>query len=47
MSEWKITYRRIVYPWHCVPMGHMAAVEQHTQYKRELHALRCNRHCWK
>ena len=72
MSEWKITYRGIVYPWHCDHMGHMnvmwyagkfdeacwqllamlglqqsrfeqngtgmAAVEQHTQYKRELHA---------
>lgn len=70
MSEWKITYRGIVYPWHCDHMGHMnvmwytakfdeacwqlltmlglnssrfaqdgtgmAAVEQHTQYKREL-----------
>lgn len=72
MSEWKITYRGIVYPWHCDHMGHMnvmwytgkfdeaswqllamlglhpsrfaqdgtamAAVEQHLQYKRELHA---------
>jgi acyl-CoA thioester hydrolase len=72
MSEWKITYRGIVYPWHCDHMGHMnvmwyagkfdeacwqfltllglnpsrfkqdgsamAAVEQHVQYKRELHA---------
>ena len=72
MSEWKITYRGVVYPWHCDHMGHMnvmwyagkfdeacwqllatlglhrsrfeqdgtgmAAVEQHTQYKRELHA---------
>ena len=72
MSEWKITYRGIVYPWHCDHMGHMnvmwyagkfdeacwqllamlglhpsrfaqdgtgmAAVEQHIQYKRELHA---------
>jgi len=71
MSEWKITYRGIVYPWHCDHMGHMnvmwyagkfdeacwqllamvgldatrfardgsgmAAVEQHIQYKRELH----------
>lgn len=71
MSEWKTTYRGIVYPWHCDHMGHMnvmwyaskfdeacwqllgmlglhrsrfaedvtamAAVEQHTQYKRELH----------
>jgi acyl-CoA thioester hydrolase len=23
MSEWKITYRGIVYPWHCDHMGHM------------------------
>jgi acyl-CoA thioester hydrolase len=72
MSEWKMTYRGIVYPWHCDQMGHMnvmwyagkfdeacwqllamlglhrlrfaqdgtgmAAVEQHVQYKRELHA---------
>ena len=72
MSEWKTTYRGIVYPWHCDHMGHMnvmwytskfdeacwqllsmlglnvarfrqdgtgmAAVEQHIQYKRELHA---------
>jgi len=72
MSEWKITYRGIVYPWHCDHMGHMnvmwyagkfdeacwqllailglhrsrfaqdgtgmAAVEQHIQYKREVHA---------
>ena len=72
MSEWNITYRGIVYPWHCDHMGHMnvmwysskfdeacwqllatlglhpstfaehgtgmAAVEQHIQYKRELHA---------
>jgi len=72
MSEWKITYRGVVYPWHCDHMGHMnvmwyagkfdeacwqllsmlgleqsrfvrdgsgmAAVEQHIQYKRELHA---------
>jgi acyl-CoA thioester hydrolase len=72
MSEWKVTYRGIVYPWHCDHMGHMnvmwyagkfdeacwqllsmlglttsrfsqdgtgmAAVEQHIQYKRELHA---------
>jgi acyl-CoA thioester hydrolase len=72
MSEWKITYRGIVYPWHCDHMGHMnvmwysgkfdeacwqllamlglhplrfaqngtgmAAVEQHIQYRRELHA---------
>jgi acyl-CoA thioester hydrolase len=72
MSEWKTTYRGIVYPWHCDHMGHMnvmwytskfdeacwqllsmlglnlarfkqdgtgmAAVEQHTQYKRELYA---------
>ncbi len=72
MSEWKMTYRGVVYPWHCDHMGHMnvmwyagkfdeacwqllamlglqqsrfeqygtgmAAVEQHTQYKRELHA---------
>ena len=71
MSEWKTTYRGIVYPWHCDHLGHMnvmwyaskfdeacwqllgmlglhrsrfaedvtamAAVEQHTQYKRELH----------
>lgn len=71
MSEWKTTYRGIVYPWHCDHMGHMnvmwyaskfdeacwqllgmlgldrsrfaedvtgmAAVEQHIQYKRELH----------
>ena len=72
MSEWEVTYRGIVYPWHCDHMGHMnvmwyvgkfdeacwqllamlglhpsrfaqdgtgmAAVEQHIQYKRELHA---------
>src|SRR5215475_2493605 len=72
MSEWKMTYRGIVYSWHCDHMGHMnvmsyigkfdeacwqllailglhrsrfkqdgtgmAAVEQHIQYKRELHA---------
>jgi acyl-CoA thioester hydrolase len=72
MSEWKMTYRGIVYPWQCDHMGHMnvmwyaskfdeacwqllsmlglnptrfaeegtgmAAVEQHIQYKRELHA---------
>jgi acyl-CoA thioester hydrolase len=72
MSKWKITYRGIIYPWHCYHMGHMnvmwyagkfdeacwqllamlglersrfardgtgmAAVEQHIQYKRELHA---------
>jgi acyl-CoA thioester hydrolase len=72
MSEWKVTYRGVVYPWHCDHMGHMnvmwyagkfdeacwqllsmlgltrsrfsqdgtgmAAVEQHIQYKRELHA---------
>src|SRR3954447_17624415 len=72
MSEWKMTYRGIVYPWHCDHMGHMnvmwytgkfdeacwqllsmlgltpsrfaeegtgmAAVEQHTRYKRELHS---------
>jgi len=72
MSEWKMTYRGVVYPWHCDHMGHMnvmwysgkfdeacwqllatlgldqsrfrqdgtgmAAVEQHTQYRRELHA---------
>ena len=72
MSEWILTYRGTVYPWHCDHMGHMnvmwytgkfdeacwqllsmlgltasrfeqdetgvAAVEQHTQYKRELHA---------
>ena len=72
MSEWNVTYRGIVYPWHCDHMGHMnvmwytgkfdeacwqllsmvgltqlrfsqdgtgmAAVEQHIQYKRELHA---------
>ena len=70
MSEWKLTYRGMVYPWQCDHMGHMnvmwytskfdeacwqflsmlglsptrfaqdgtgmAAVEQHTQYKREL-----------
>jgi acyl-CoA thioesterase FadM len=23
MSEWKITHRRIVYPWHCDHMGHV------------------------
>src|SRR5215471_16300774 len=23
MSEWKITHRGIVYPWHCDHMGHM------------------------
>jgi len=72
MSEWKTTYRGVVYPWHCDHMGHMnvmwyvgkfdeacwqllgmlglhrsrfaenetgmAAVEQHIQYKRELHS---------
>jgi len=72
MSEWMMTYRGVVYPWHCDHMGHMnvmwysgkfdeacwqllsmiglsksrfaqdgtgmAAVEQHIQYKRELHA---------
>jgi acyl-CoA thioester hydrolase len=72
MSEWKLTYRGMVYPWQCDHMGHMnvmwytgkfdeacwqllsmlglnptrfaqdgtglAAVEQHTQYKRELRA---------
>jgi acyl-CoA thioester hydrolase len=72
MSEWKVTYRGLVYPWHCDHMGHMnvmwyagkfdeacwqllamlglqpsrfvrdgtgmAAVEQHIQYKREVHA---------
>ena len=72
MSEWKVTHRGVVYPWHCDHMGHMnvmwyagkfdeacwqllamlgldrsrfaedgtgmAAVEQHTQYKRELKA---------
>ena len=72
MSEWVMTYRGMVYPWHCDHMGHMnvmwytakfdeacwqmlskigltiarlkqdgaalAAVEQHIQYKRELHA---------
>ena len=72
MTEWEITYRGIVYPWHCDHMGHMnvmwytgkfdeacwqflarlgldrtrfaqdgtgmAAVEQHIQYRRELHA---------
>lgn len=71
MSEWRLTYRGIVYPWHCDHMGHMnvmwyagkfdeacwnllsmlglqrsgftqdgtamAAVEQNTQYKRELY----------
>lgn len=71
MSEWKVTYRGVVYPWQCDHMGHMnvmyytgkfdeacwqllamlglnssrfaldgtgmAAVEQHIQYKRELH----------
>jgi len=71
MSESRITYRGIVYPWHCDHMGHMnvmwytgkfdeacwnflamlglhrsgfaqdgtamAAIEQHTQYKRELY----------
>jgi acyl-CoA thioester hydrolase len=72
MPEWIVTYRGVVYPWHCDHMGHMnvmwyagkfdeaswqllsrlgltrtrfaregtgmAAVEQHTDYKRELHA---------
>jgi acyl-CoA thioester hydrolase len=72
MPEWKMTYRGIIYPWHCDHMGHMnvmwysgkfdeacwqllamlgldqsrfrqdttgmAAVEQHTQYRRELRA---------
>jgi len=72
MSGWKLTYRGIIYPWHCDHMGHMnvmwyngkfdeacwqllallglgssrfqqdgtgmAAVEQHTRYRRELHA---------
>jgi len=72
MNDLTITYRGIVYPWHCDHMGHMnvmwyvgkfdeacwqllsmlgltpsrfaqggtgmAAVEQHIQYKRELHA---------
>ena len=72
MAEWMMTYRGVVYPWHCDHMGHMnvmwysgkfdeacwqllsrigltpsrfaqdgtgmAAVEQHIQYKRELHA---------
>ena len=72
MSEWIMTYRGVVYPWHCDHIGHMnvmwytgkfdeacwqllsqlgltpsrfaqdgtgmAAVEQHIQYKRELHA---------
>lgn len=72
MSEWSLTYRGIVYPWHCDHMGHMnvmwyaskfdeacwqmlamlglhrfrfaqdgtnmAAVKQHIQYRRELHA---------
>ena len=72
MSEWMMTYRGVVCPWHCDHMGHMnvmwyagkfdeacwqllsmiglstarfkqdgtgmAAVEQHIQYKRELHA---------
>jgi acyl-CoA thioester hydrolase len=72
MSEWVMTHRGVVYPWHCDHMGHMnvmwytskfdeacwqllsmlgltasrfaqdctgmAAVEQHTRYKRELHA---------
>lgn len=23
MSEWRITYRGMVYPWHCDHMGHM------------------------
>jgi acyl-CoA thioester hydrolase len=23
MSEWKVTYRGVVYPWHCDHMGHM------------------------
>lgn len=23
MSEWRITYRGVVYPWHCDHMGHM------------------------
>ena len=72
MSEWAMTYRGMVYPWHCDHMGHMnvmwytgkfdeacwqllamvglsaarfkkdgtgmAVVEQHIQYRRELHA---------
>jgi len=72
MFESRVTYRGMVYPWHCDHMGHMnvmwysskfdeacwnllamlglpgsgfaaegtamAAVEQHTQYKRELFA---------
>lgn len=72
MSESVLTYRGIVYPWHCDHMGHMnvmwytskfdeaswqllstlaltasrfrtdgsgmAAVEQHTKYRRELRA---------
>jgi acyl-CoA thioester hydrolase len=71
MSEWVMTYRGVVYPWHRHHMGHMnvmsysgkfdeacwqllsmvglsttrlkqdgtglAAVEQHIQYKQELH----------
>ena len=72
MPELPVTYRGVVYPWHCDHMGHMnvmwyvgkfdeatwqlissiglsrsrllqegagmAAVEQHIEYKRELHA---------
>jgi acyl-CoA thioester hydrolase len=72
MTDYYLTYRGIVYPWHCDHMGHMnvmwyagkfdeacwqtlsmlgltpsrlrnegaalAAAEQHTEYKRELHA---------
>lgn len=72
MSAWIVTYRGVVYPWHCDHMGHMnvmwytgkfdeacwqflamlgltqarfaknrtgmAALEQQTEYKRELHA---------
>lgn len=72
MPELPVTYRGVVYPWHCDHMGHMnvmwyvgkfdeatwqlissiglsrsrllqegagmAAVEQHIEYRRELHA---------
>ena len=72
MAEPFVTYRGVIYPWHCDHMGHMnvmwyvgkfdeatwqffsnwglprsrflsegtgmAAVEQHIEYKRELHA---------
>lgn len=72
MTEFSITYRGVVYPWHCDHIGHMnlmwnagkfdeacwqavsmlgltpsrlrnegaalGAAEQHTEYKRDLHA---------